>query len=137
MNAPIFSSSVQELLVQRDEDVREKVETFLLEKGWERAYICGAIGSVKDVTVTAPEGSSYPPKVGKTYCAGPGEILAFTGEIMKKEEMDPDLAGIYQEEGPYFIHIHASFAISGGHVYGGGFFRGKAFRCLKIYIQQR
>lgn len=129
------SGKVFEILVPRDEDVKAAIERFILQHGWEKAYISGAIGSVKDVTLTTPESMDLPPQVGKTICSGPGEILSFTGEVMKIEWMDPALKGIYRDEGPLFIHIHASLAISGGHVYGGGFQKGSTFRSLKIYIQ--
>ncbi|MEG0167259.1 MAG: DNA-binding protein [Ruthenibacterium sp.] len=128
--------TVYELVVQKDEDVKDVIEKFVLEKGWESAYISGAIGSARDVTFTAPVSMDFPPKVGNTLCVGPGEVLAFTGEITKRELMDPALEAIYKDAGPLFIHIHASMAVAGGHVYGGGFKAGKAFRAVKIYIQQ-
>lgn len=135
MNAHFPDLSFFEINVRKDENIREKIRDFVLEKGWENAYISGAIGSVKDVTFATPKTGIFPPEIDKTLYHGPGEILAFTGEIMKIERMDPGLKGIYDMREPLFIHIHASMAISGGHVYGGGFHSGKAFRCLKVYIR--
>lgn len=110
----------------------------MLERGWEDAYISGAIGSVRDAEFTTPIGMELPPKVGTAICTGPGEVLAFTGEIMNREQMDPALKGIYKDTtSPLLIHIHASVAVSGGHVYGGGFQNGNAFQGLKIYIQHQ
>lgn len=129
-------NELYELIVQRDEDVKEAIGRFVLEQGWESAYISGAIGSVRDLRFTTPNGMDFPPKVEVTPCTGPGEVLAFTGEIMKRERMDPALEQIYKDPGPLFVHIHASVAVAGGHVYGGGFQHGIAFRSLKVYIQQ-
>ncbi|MEG1777342.1 MAG: DUF296 domain-containing protein, partial [Angelakisella sp.] len=78
----------------------------------------------------------FPIQTESTKCTGPAELLSFTGEIMKRELMDPELSSVYKDSGPLFIHIHASVAVTGGHVYGGGFKGGKAFRSAKIYIQQ-
>ena len=127
---------VCELIVGKDQDIKGAIEAFVLEKGWQNVYISGASGSVYGVEFTAPADGSYPPKVERTLCQGPGEMLAFTGEVMTIDRMDPALKGVYQGEGPLFIHIHASVATAGAHVYGGGFQTGKAFRSLKVYLQE-
>ena len=127
---------VCELIVGKDQDIKGAIEALVLEKGWQNVYISGAIGSVYGVEFTAPADGSYPPQVERTLCQGPGEMLAFTGEEMTIDRMDPALKGVYQGEGPLFIHIHASVATAGAHVYGGGFQTGKAFRSLKVYLQE-
>lgn len=126
--------SIWELEIGQGEDLKGKIAEFALEQGWERAIICGAIGSVKNVTLTTPVSFDLPPQVMKTPCGGPGEVLAFTGEIMKTELMDPMLRKIYTSDEPLFIHIHMSLAIAGGHVYGGGLDKGSAFRGLKVFF---
>ncbi len=63
-------------------------------------------------------------------------MLSFTGEVMTMERMDPALRGVYKGDGPLFVHLHASVATAGAHVYGGGFHGGKAFRSLKVYLQE-
>lgn len=128
--------NTHEIIVNAGEDIKEGIERFMLEMEWPSAYISGAIGSVRDLALTTPVGLELPPKVAVTPCVGPGEVLAFTGEVMKREFMDPSLKDIYKEDGPLFIHVHTSVATAGGHVFGGGMKYGKAFRALKIYIQQ-
>lgn len=106
-------------------------------KGWSGAYVSGAIGSVQGVWLTALQTKDYPLRAGKIFVDGPCEMPVFTGEIVKKELMDSDLRNVYQDDGhPMFIHIHASLAVSGCHVYGGGFQSGAAFRSLKVFIQR-
>ncbi|MEG2958621.1 MAG: DNA-binding protein [Oscillospiraceae bacterium] len=125
-----------ELIVGKDQDLKSKINEFMLEKGWESAYISGAIGSIRDFRLTTPTSMDFPPTAVATPCIGPGEVLSFTGEIMKRELMDPALQKVYTEQGPLFVHIHASVATAGGHVYGGGFQSGIAFRAVKIYLWQ-
>ncbi|MEG2082182.1 MAG: DUF296 domain-containing protein, partial [Oscillospiraceae bacterium] len=120
--------NIHELIVGRDQDIKEAISTFMLEKGWESAYISGAIGSVKELVFTTPIGMDLPIQTQSTNCTGPAELLSFIGEIMKSELMDPELSSVYKDLGPLFIHIHASVAVTGGHVYGGGFKSGKTFR---------
>jgi len=127
---------IYELTVGKDQDIKAAIEAFVLEKGWQNVYISGAIGSVYGVKFTAPANDAYPPQVERTLCQGPAEMLSFTGEVMAMERMDPALRGVYKEEGPLFVHIHASVATAGAHVYGGGFQSGKAFRSLKVYLQE-
>ena len=130
-------NKVCELLIERGQDIRKAIGDYVLEQGWEAAYVSGAVGSVQDVCLTAPKCRELPPQVNRTEVEGPGEILAFTGEVMVKDKMDPSLKSVYKDDGhPLFIHIHASLAVSGAHVYGGGLQEGKAFRLLKVYLQQ-
>lgn len=108
-----------------------------MEKGWENAYISGAIGSLYEFELTTPISMELPPKVEILKFEGPAEVLAFTGEIIKREKMDPALQGIYlNKNDPVFIHIHTSVAVAGSKVHGGGFLKGKAFRKLKVFIQE-
>lgn len=126
--------SIWELEIGQGEDLKSKIAEFVREQGWERAIICGAIGSVKHAVFTTPIGFDLPPNVMKTPCDGPGEILAFNGEVMKTELMDPMLRKIYSSDEPFFIHIHMSLAIAGGHVYGGGLDKALSFRGLKVFF---
>ena len=127
---------LHELVIAKDQDIKAAIEAFVLEKGWQNVYISGAIGSVYGLEFPPPADSSYPPQVERTLCQGPGEMLSFTGEVMTMERMDPALRGVYKGDGPLFVHLHASVATAGAHVYGGGFHGGKAFRSLKVYLQE-
>lgn len=128
--------AIWEMEIGRGEDIKGGVAAFIRERGWERASICGAIGSVRDVTLTTPVSMDLPPQVAKTRCEGPGEVLSFTGEILRADLMDPMLREIYPPDEPLFIHIHISLACSGARVYGGGLDNGRAFRGLKIFFAQ-
>jgi len=129
---------IHEIKIEKNEDIKRIINDFVIEKGWKNSYISGAIGSVCDVEFTAPIARELPPVIGTAICPGPGELLAFTGEIMERSSMDPILSAAYPDsESSLFIHIHASVAVSGGHVYGGGFRKGNAFRGVKVYIQEQ
>lgn len=132
----MLMAMVHELNIGKGQDIKSAIEAFVLEKKWENVYISGAIGSVIDTKFTTPVDDSFPPKVSVVGTGNqPGEMLSFTGEIMARERMDPALKEIYKGDGPLFIHIHASVAVAGSHVYGGGLSSGKAFRALKVYLQ--
>ena len=125
-----------EVTVEKDENVKEKITQYILEQGWEDVYISGAVGSVRNVKLTNPVSAEFPPRVGTTECAGPCEVVAFTGEVMKRERMDPVLEKIYPDKTcPFFVHVHASVGVAGSHMYGGGFHDGYAFRKLRVFLQ--
>lgn len=126
--------SICEFEIGQNEDIKNKISEFILSRGWDKACICSAIGSVKNVVLTTPIGLELPPKTIKTAYEGPAEVLAFTGEIMKKELMDPLLRRIYSSDDPLFIHIHISLACAGSQVYGGGLNEGYTFRGIKVYL---
>ena len=87
-----------------------------------------------DIVFTTHVEDTLPLKTVSTPVSDAAELLSFTGEIMKKERMDPALASIYKDEGPLFVHIHASCATAGGHVCGGGLAGGKAFRAVRVFL---
>ncbi len=125
-----------EINIGKDLDIKDEIMKYVLEKGWESAYVIGAIGSVKDVRLTTPCSYDLPPKITTNEFNLPAEILSFTGEILKREKMDPLLEKAYPDKNiPLFIHIHASVAVSGGHVFGGGFQTGKTLRALRVFIK--
>lgn len=126
--------AIWELEIGRDEDIKSSISEFFRSQGWDQACICGAVGSVKEVTLTTPVSFDLPPAVTKTPFTGPGEVLAFSGEVMKSDLMDPLLKEIYKGDEDLFIHIHISLAGGGAHVYGGGLDKGKTFRGLKVFI---
>lgn len=129
-------SKVYQIMVNKDEDIKEVITKYVLEKGWDNAYISGAIGSTHNAKLKTPNSLAYPPQTSTTDCYMPCEVLAFTGEIMAKNKMPEDLKEVYVDDGcPLFVHIHASLSATGAHVYGGGFHGGQAFRGLKVYIQ--
>lgn len=128
-----------EVIVERNQDIKDVVNQFILEQGWVSAYISGAIGSIQDVELTTPINLEFPPKVDVFSFEGPAEVLTFTGEVMLRERMDSALREIYASDNKksLFLHIHASIAVPGSQVYGGGFKTGKAFRKVKVYIQEQ
>lgn len=124
-----------DVTVPAGEDIRKGIERFVMEQGWESAAVLGAVGSVQELVFTTPVENQLPLRTMATPCHGAAEILSFTGEVMKREHMDPALQAIYQDkESPLFVHIHASCATAGGHVSGGGLADGKAFRALRVFL---
>lgn len=125
-----------EVFVDQGQDIRKTIEAFIIEKGWKEVIVVNAIGSVKDLILAAPISNELPLKVGRTPCYGAAEILSFTGEIMVKDRMDPQLRQVYPDtDSPLFIHIHASCARAGGQVMGGGLWGGTAFRSLRVFLR--
>ncbi|MGP2527578.1 PPC domain-containing DNA-binding protein [Acidaminococcus sp. LBK-2] len=125
-----------EVFVDQGQDIRKTIEAFVIEKGWKEVIVVNAIGSVKDLILAAPIRNELPLKVGRTPCYGAAEILSFTGEIMVKDRMDPQLRQVYPDtDSPLFIHIHASCARAGGQVMGGGLWGGTAFRSLRVFLR--
>ena len=124
-----------EVTVERDEDIRGVIADFILKHGWDEVFIVGAIGSAIDTAYNAPADNSIPMNLVVTECPGAVEIVSFTGEVMKREKMDPNLARVYPDKtSPLFVHIHASCAQAGGNVVGGGLVRGRAFRSLRVFM---
>lgn len=125
-----------EVFIDQGQDIRKTIEAFVIEKGWKEVIVVNAIGSVKDLILAAPISNELPLKVGRTPCYGAAEILSFTGEVMVKEKMDPQLRQVYPDtDSPLFIHIHASCAHAGGLVMGGGLWGGTAFRSLRVFLR--
>lgn len=125
-----------EVFIDQGQDIRKTIEAFVIEKGWKEVIVVNAIGSVKDLILAAPISNELPLKVGRTSCYGAAEILSFTGEVMVKEKMDPQLRQVYPDtDSPLFIHIHASCARAGGLVMGGGLWGGTAFRSLRVFLR--
>ncbi len=124
-----------EISVKRDEDVRRTITDFILEKGWDEAFIVGAVGSIIDSAYNAPIDNSIPMNLVTNECPGAAELLSFTGEVMKRELMDENLAKVYKDKTcPLFVHIHASCATGEGKVYGGGLVKGRAFRGIRVFL---
>lgn len=124
-----------EIIVEKDEDIKRTIEAYLREHKIQNAYVCGAVGSVHNLVMQAPENLGMPVELGQFTSMLPAEVLSFTGEIMGRERMDENMKRAYPENGsPLFIHLHASVAISGGHVYGGGLVSGQALRKLRVFL---
>jgi predicted DNA-binding protein with PD1-like motif len=126
------------IAVERDEEIRPKIAAFLRAQGWKNAYISGAIGSVTDMRYVVPV--QWPAKLEVITCRLPAELLSFTGELLPLGEVPPPLKQMYADElaastEDYFIHIHASAAVAGAHVYGGGFLSGRALRGVTVFIE--
>ena len=129
---------IVDLNIPGDRDIKKEIEDFVLEKGYEEVLILGAVGSVKDMEFTTPIYDELPLRTKKTLINGAGELLSFTGEIMKREFMDPELRTIYKDtSSPLFIHIHASVAAKNGLVAGGGMAGGRTFRGIRVFLAPR
>jgi len=130
-----LQSYLKEVTVPAGADIKKVVTDFILAHGWKQVYITGAVGSVIDMAFTTPIQNHLPLKVASVPISGAGELLSMVGEIMPREMMDPDLKDVYPDkDSPLFVHIHASFATAGGHVFGGGLKAGKAFRSLRVFM---
>lgn len=124
-----------DITIPAGKEIRDTITNYVLTKGWEEAVILGAVGSVQDMAFTTPVENELPLRTGSTPCYGAAEILSFSGEIMKREKMDPELERVYPDkDSPLFVHVHASCATAGGHVCGGGLKSGKAFRALRVFL---
>jgi predicted DNA-binding protein with PD1-like motif len=127
-----------QIAVAQNEEIRPRIAAFLRAKGWKNAYISGAIGSVTDMKYIVPV--QWPAKLEVITCALPAELLSFTGELLPLAGVPPALKAMYADElrtstEDYLIHIHASAAVAGAHVYGGGFLSGRALRGVTVFIQ--
>lgn len=126
---------IYELNVKSGEDLKQAVTDYIQKNQWEEVFIMGGIGSVIDVAVTNPVENRLPLKTASIPVSGAAELLSLTGEVMKRELMDPELEAVYPDKtNPLFVHIHVSVGTSGGHVCGGGLERGKAFRSVRIFM---
>ncbi|QUH29236.1 PPC domain-containing DNA-binding protein [Vallitalea guaymasensis] len=125
------------LNIPRNGDIKNEIIDFVLKKGWEKAYISGAIGSVTDICMVNPQNDNIPPNLKGETISGPSEILSFSGEVMKKKYMSNIMKKIYTDDDkPYFIHIHISCSTKGQKVYGGGLRKCTAFLGLKIFLHE-
>ncbi len=128
-------TGIYELTVNYGEDIREKISEYVLKNGWSDVYIMGAIGSVMDCAFNTPIDKSIPMNLSVTDFPGASEILSFTGEVMLKEKMDPNIRQVYRDTGsPLFVHIHASSAQPNGKICGGGLVKGQGFRALRVFL---
>lgn len=125
-----------ELVIDRNQSIKKTIEKFVIDKGWDKAYISGGIGSAFDIELTNPISNELPPKLESTFITGPAEVLSFTGEVMKREMMDEVLKKLYKDDSPLFIHIHLSCSTKDSSVYGGGLREGYSFRSIKVYINE-
>lgn len=126
---------LHEITVGKGEDIKKTIEAYLLKNNIKSAFVCGAVGSVQDLVMQAPENTEMPIKLGQFTCKLPAEVLSFSGEVMERGMMDEGMKRAYPEDGsPLFIHLHASVAISAGHVYGGGLVSGRALRLLRVFL---
>lgn len=126
---------VYEVTVGGGENIKKVITDYVLEKQWENVYICGAVGSVIHMAYTTPIRDELPLRTCTCAVEGAAEVVAFTGEVMKRERMDPALETVYPDkESPLFVHIHMGCAHLGGEVRGGGLAEGKAFRSLRVFM---
>ena len=128
-------AELYELNLKTGEDIRQSISDYILKMGWESVYVIGAIGSVIDMVYTTPVENTLPLRTAGTPCSGAAELVSMTGEVMKREYMDPALASVYTDtENPLFVHLHVCCATAGGHMMGGGLKSGKAFRAVRIFM---
>ena len=129
---------IYEVTVKAGEDIKAVVTDYVLGQGWESVYITGAVGSVIGMSYTTPVRDQLPLVTASQPAEGAAEVLSLTGEVMKREKMDPALQSVYKDtECPLFVHIHISCAHRDGSVRGGGQAAGNAVRSLRIFITPR
>ena len=127
---------IQTLSLIRGQDIMAAIFDFLKDKHWPGALILSGIGSVSSITIGNPLDHGSPPKMVVTTINEPAEVLAFAGEIMRKDLAPADIPA-HAKNTPcdYVVHIHATISHKGGEVVGGGFRNGTVMRALNIYIQ--
>ena len=126
---------IYEVTVKAGEDIKAVVTDYVLGQGWESVYITGAVGSVIGMSYTTPVRDQLPLVTASQPAEGAAEVLSLTGEVMKREKMDPALQSVYKDtECPLFVHIHISCAHRDGSVRGVGLAAGNAFRSLRIFM---
>ncbi len=112
------------LVLQKGASVKEEIELFVGEQGWQRAIVTGALGSVVNVTVGNAKTQTTPPEVNYTDIEGPFEILSFCGEVVKKDD------------GSWFTHIHMAGSKANATVFGGGMQKATVFLGLQVFLAQ-
>lgn len=110
------------LSLQKGDSVKESIEAFVAEKGWQKAIVTGALGSVVDVKVGNAKTHTIPPEVNYTHIEGPFEILSFCGEVVKKEDDS------------WFTHIHMAGSKADATVFGGGMQKATVFLGLQVFL---
>lgn len=121
--------------IPRGEEIRTAMNAFAIEHGITHAFVAGAVGSADEFIFNAPDPNAFPIVPVSTDVKGPAEILAFSGEIIPKEEMDDTMKRVYREDTlDLFIHVHAAVATAGAKVYGGALVKGKSFRHVTVYL---
>ncbi|AEV29502.1 putative DNA-binding protein with PD1-like DNA-binding motif [Sphaerochaeta pleomorpha str. Grapes] len=124
-----------QLVVPAGADIMGCILDFLADHKLTSVYIIGAIGSAKNIRVAAPVENDLPLRCVEIPFHSSCEIVGFTGEVMEWGCVDTELAAMYPDkDSPLFVHIHVAAASAGGHVFGGGFRGGKAFRSLRIFM---
>lgn len=112
------------LALHKGDSVKGKIEAFVEDKGWQRAIVTGALGSVVAVTVGNAKTQTIPPEVTYTDIAGPFEILSFCGEVVKKDD------------GSWFTHIHMAGSKTDATVFGGGMQKATVFLGLQVFLAE-
>ncbi|WP_320129867.1 PPC domain-containing DNA-binding protein [uncultured Sphaerochaeta sp.] len=124
-----------QLIVPAGGDIMGNILDFLAKQELKSVYIIGAIGSAKNVRIAAPVENELPLRCVEVPFHTSCEIVGFTGEVLEWEVVDKELAAMYPDkDSPLFVHIHVAAASAGGHVFGGGFRGGEAFRSLRIFM---
>lgn len=128
-------SQVYELIIGSNEDVRRCIDEYIVARGWEHVYISGAIGSLCEVTFSAPVTATLPPEVALTQFVGAAEVTSFLGYTYKRSLAPPDELKLDpQNDSPLYVHIHISCGITGAYSLAGGFRGGKTLRAMNIYM---
>lgn len=115
---------LQVITLKKGDNVKEHILNFVAEKGWIRAIVTGALGSVVDATVGNAKTTTIPPEVQYTSISGPFEILSFSGEVTR------------QEDGSWFTHIHMAGSKTDATVFGGGLREATVFKGLQVFLTE-
>ena len=124
-----------QLIVPAGANIKKTLMDYLVTNNLSNVYIIGAIGSAKNVCIASPVEPDLPLRTVEVPFRVACEVVGFTGEVMMWEDVDPLLKAMYPDkDDPLFLHIHVAAVLAGGHMFGGGFRGGEAFRSLRIFM---
>lgn len=124
-----------QVIVPKGANIKKTLMDYLVSNDLTSVYIIGAIGSAKNIRIAAPACSELPLRTTEVSFPVACEVVGFTGEVMVWDDVDPLLKNMYPDKNdPLFLHVHIAAASAGGHVFGGGFRDGVAFRSLRVFM---
>lgn len=114
---------IYEVTVKAGEDIKAVVTDYVLGQGWESVYITGAVGSVIGMSYTTPVRDQLPLVTASQPAEGAAEVLSLTGEVMKREKMDPALQSVYKDTECPLLYISISAVRIGTARFGAAAWR--------------
>ena len=87
--------------------IHKSLQSFLIEKNLDAAYVLSCVGSCTRVNLVYPKTVTIPPELGTLEFNGLFEINGIVGDVKR-------------EHGDIKVHLHGSFTKEGKDVFGGG-----------------